>query len=127
MRVLPPREYEFTFAVRDDDCLERLSDTLSVTVVLSDVKSDPEIDDPPNVFTPNGDGINDLYFIGNLPPNNCVNEFKSVRIFNRWGKLVFGDITQDFIWDGGGSPSGVYYYQIEYNNFEYRGTVSILE
>ncbi|MCZ6900126.1 MAG: gliding motility-associated C-terminal domain-containing protein, partial [Bacteroidetes bacterium] len=122
-----PREYEFIFAINDDDCLERLSDTLSITVVLSDVISDPDIDDPPNVFTPNGDGINDLYFIGSLPPNNCVNEFKSVRIFNRWGKLVFGDETQDFIWDGGGSPSGVYYYQIEYNNFEYKGTVSILE
>ncbi len=120
-----PKIYEFEFAVIDDDCKTPLSDTLLLTVNVEDVISDPDIDNPVNVFTPNGDGVNDTYFIPNLPSDNCVNEFIAIRIYNRWGQLVFENDVSDVVWDGKGYPAGVYYYVVEYNNFDYRGVVSI--
>ena len=40
-----------------------------------------------NIFTPNGDGLNDFFFIKNLEqfPNS------KLEVFNRWGNLVYSD------------------------------------
>lgn len=48
----------------------------------------------PNSFTPNGDGINDLFFP--VAPNFESLEF---TIFNRWGELIFHSIQGEG-WDG---------------------------
>lgn len=68
----------------------------------------------PNVFTPNGDGINDFFKI----KVKSLESFQGV-IFNRWGHKVyeFND-PEDAGWDGkvnGGSLAspGTYYYMIE--------------
>ncbi|HTB32679.1 MAG TPA: gliding motility-associated C-terminal domain-containing protein [Bacteroidia bacterium] len=65
----------------------------------------------PNVFTPNGDGVNNTFLI--------KVEFMSsydITIYNRWGRMVFTSTNPDNPWDGniGGSPAstGVYYYII---------------
>jgi gliding motility-associated-like protein len=49
----------------------------------------------PNAFSPNNDGINDVF----RPQGEHIGEF-SMRIYNRWGELVF--FTKDFYegWDG---------------------------
>ena len=64
----------------------------------------------PNSFTPNGDGINDLF----RPSVIGVREYR-MRIFDRWGELLFESEDPNETWDGGyaGSmvPSGVYVYQ----------------
>lgn len=39
----------------------------------------------PNTFSPNNDGQNDVFF----PRGNGVDRIQSMRIFNRWGELVF--------------------------------------
>ena len=69
----------------------------------------------PNAFTPNGDGVNDVWRIANL-------EFysnSSVRIFNRWGQLVYTSTGIYKPWSGnsknGPAPVGVYYYIIDLN------------
>jgi gliding motility-associated-like protein len=66
----------------------------------------------PNVFTPNGDGLND-YFRPN--PYSFV-ERVDMKIYNRWGNLVFRTEDPDINWDGKQLNSdrlvspGVYYY-----------------
>ena len=54
----------------------------------------------PNVFTPNGDGENDIF-----EPNGTSFEQKSMNIFNRWGQLIFEDYY-GIGWDGR-LPSGL--------------------
>lgn len=41
---------------------------------------------PPNAFSPNNDGINDLYTIFSGP---AVREIQLLQIYDRWGELVF--------------------------------------
>jgi gliding motility-associated-like protein len=49
----------------------------------------------PNVFSPNGDGINDEFFI----TSSYLDDFE-LSIFNRWGELVFKSDTMTKKWDG---------------------------
>lgn len=39
----------------------------------------------PNTFSPNGDGVNDVFY----PRGKGVFQIKTLRIFNRWGEVVF--------------------------------------
>lgn len=50
----------------------------------------------PQLFSPNGDGVNDLFVISNIDlyPNNNLN------IFNRWGNLVYQKKGYDNTWNG---------------------------
>ncbi|MEO7922091.1 MAG: PKD domain-containing protein [Chitinophagaceae bacterium] len=72
----------------------------------------------PNTFTPNGDGSNDVFY----PRGKGLDRVKMLRIFNRWGEVVFE--KKDFPindaasgWDGtfkGHKPmADVYIYQAE--------------
>jgi gliding motility-associated-like protein len=68
-------------------------------------------------FSPNGDGLHDFFIINNieLHPNN------NLKIFNRWGSIVFEGKQYKNTWDGiategGGNkllPAGPYFYVIE--------------
>jgi gliding motility-associated-like protein len=65
----------------------------------------------PNAFTPNGDGHNDLY----IPRQNRFIESIDLKIFNRWGTLVFETKNPNIEWDGrdmNGNevPDGTYFY-----------------
>ena len=70
----------------------------------------------PNVFTPNGDGVNDLFEILNLEYYQA-----EMVIFNRWGKKVYehSDYYNNW-WDGQGAPDGTYYFILTYTRGEER-------
>ena len=76
----------------------------------------------PNVFSPNGDGINDIY----QPLRTSYVEKVDMKIFNRWGLQVFETEDPDINWDGKISGTnklvspGVYYYICDV--YEYRLT-----
>jgi len=66
----------------------------------------------PNVFSPNGDGFNDLF----VPfPYDFVEKI-DMNIYNRWGKVVFHTTDPNINWngkdqkDGIECADGVYYY-----------------
>ena len=72
--------------------------------------------DVPNVFTPNGDGLND-YFFPRQYLSMGLTTFK-MDIYNRWGQLVFNTASiEGQGWDGklNGTlqPEGVYVYRID--------------
>jgi gliding motility-associated-like protein len=73
---------------------------------------DPIIE-APNVFTPNQDGLNDVF---ELEWKNL----KSLRliVLNRWGNVVYDETSADLIntvpfWDGVKSEEGVYFYKYQ--------------
>ncbi len=105
----------------------------------------------PNVFTPNGDGINDFFIIDNDPTagSNNENENETTRgfeydsynplrdyyirtqltVFNRWGRIVYKSSDYQNDWDGGKLPDGTYFYVLEcvgeQENHRYQGSVTI--
>jgi gliding motility-associated-like protein len=52
--------------------------------------------DVPDVFTPNGDGINDIIYVKGWGIEDLI----SFQIFNRWGELVFETSDVSIGWDG---------------------------
>ncbi|HLP12854.1 MAG TPA: PKD domain-containing protein, partial [Flavobacteriales bacterium] len=76
----------------------------------------------PNIFTPNGDGINDEFYVGyaGLPSSTSMQDMEvyEFKIYNRWGNLVFDNGGSATSWDGkiDGKPAneGVYFYTVRY-------------
>lgn len=74
----------------------------------------------PDAFSPNGDGVNEFYTIGNI---SCYNTSKII-IFNRWGNQVWSDenLSDSQGWDGRfekngeALPDGTYFYVLYYGN-----------
>lgn len=81
----------------------------------------------PNVFTPNGDGKNDSFYIEHL------NAFESndVTVINRWGSTVFQSKGYLNDWTAPGLSDGTYFYVVKVRNGssawqEYKGYVTII-
>jgi gliding motility-associated-like protein len=70
----------------------------------------------PNVFSPNGDGINDFWIIKHLDAYPGA----TVQIFDRYGKAILKSTGYNTPWDGNNAgkplPAGVYYYIIDPKN-----------
>lgn len=95
------------------------SDTIRVIVVKEIMV--------PNVFSPNGDGINDKWVISHI--ENYQNA--SFTIFDRYGKRIYRSTTAAVPWDGTVTgkqvPAGTYYYIISLgNNKLLNGSVTVL-
>ena len=78
----------------------------SQAYVLVDVKDPNQVDlIIPSAFSPNGDQINDKYFIKGIE-NYPVNEF---IVFSRWGTKVYdkSNYSNEYAWDGSYSKTGV--------------------
>ena len=93
------------FTLRASNGFCEAVDTVSVFVF-------PELKIP-NVFSPNGDGINDTWNIVGL---NTYSNLQ-VLIFDRYGRVVFTSTQYNIPWDGKRNgqelPAGVYYYIID--------------
>ncbi len=83
----------------------------------------------PNVFTPNGDDINDTWSL----EDTFLYEDSEVRIYGRFGRLLFQSFGYHDKWDGKNKagndvPDGVYFYSIEIGHGfdQINGTVTIL-
>lgn len=119
---------EFT-AIIELICLSPLPITGNISVFV------------PNVMTRNCDGINDTWVVmDEYQQVGPLNAGKFVlRIYNRWGDLVYSDSKDqnsslnggDISWDGSSLPNGKYYYELEMYNCSnnpklYKGYITIL-
>ncbi len=98
-----------------DDLIYTLSVTSDQGCVATDQISIKVLKEPsvPNTFTPNGDGVNDIWNIKNLA--NYPNP--TIQVFSRYGDKVFTsfsatEITWDGKFHGSDIPTGTYYYII---------------
>ncbi len=67
----------------------------------------------PSAFSPNGDGVNDEFFIG----HRLLSQFV-IKIYNRKGNLIYESIDPDFKWDGTSEKDnsimeGIYVFRLE--------------
>ena len=83
----------------------------------------------PNVFSPNGDGTNDVFLI----PEIGLQDYK-VEIYNRWGQILYSGEEGTAAWDGTTPtgekcPEGTYFLiitgQLSNDKFIYKGTVQL--
>jgi gliding motility-associated-like protein len=81
----------------------------------------------PNVITPNGDALNDLL----VPIENRFVQDIDLKIFNRWGGLVYETTDASIQWNGKHRDSGelltagTYYYVIQVNTIRLEGIVPL--
>lgn len=86
------------------------SDTASTQVIQIPVLNADQL---PNVFTPNGDGLNDVYDLNDA--FYYSNAFH-VQIFNRWGSKVYDTQDPQINWTAKNLSDGVYYMAILYTD-----------
>jgi gliding motility-associated-like protein len=103
-------EIYIVYVTDSNGCIN--SDTIKVNLIPDIVA--------PSAFSPNGDGINDIWIIE--IPEQFTNV--TVRVYNRWGSIVYdrAQVGGDN-WSGNGNnnkllPVGTYYYVIEYIDFD---------
>lgn len=106
------------YASRAVDSVGNISDLSPLVCVGYDACPQYEL---PNVFTPNGDGTNDLLIpmnAGDSNPKSTIDHVDLV-ILNRWGRVVFSTHDPMINWDGKNKftrkecPDGVYFYTCE--------------
>lgn len=75
----------------------------------------------PDAFSPNGDGLNDLF----APVGRGIHSYR-MRIYNRWGELIFDTEIGQAFWDGTykgkAVPPGLYAYQVTLYDHKLRET-----
>ena len=111
--VYPYHTQTYTLTVTQDSTGCTATDDVTIFVTKK------RIIEIPNVFTPNGDGYNDMFTAFNVKAGIRI---ETMKIFDRWGELIFethdiplGDLSQG--WDGTYKGQkvnpGVYVYLIE--------------
>ena len=115
--------YDVSLIVVNGGCYDTLSMTNNVGAIAS--YAGLKI---PNVFTPNSDGVNDVFRV-QLDPDlrNCA----WLRVYNRWGNVMRESEGASLTWDGrtkDGSPvpPGVYFYIAGVGDHEVSGVVTVL-
>lgn len=128
--VHPLRSTQYTVSVRNASRACQQSEKVNVFVLPCNIYI-------PEVFSPNNDQQNDVFFVYG---NSCVKQIKEMVVYNRWGEVVFRNENFAFAdpkqgWDGRYlqeiAEGGVYAYKIavEFTNGEtnrYSGSVVLV-
>lgn len=121
-------DYTVNLTLVVNDCESYFS---SEVIIEADLKF-------PNVITPNGDGVNDVFIIKDLNPERP----NQLYIVDRWGKTVFNQknyqtyMKDDYVYNTesgfgmGNLSEGVYYYTFYYEGkvrtLQFNGTITII-
>ncbi|NNK12326.1 MAG: T9SS type B sorting domain-containing protein [Flavobacteriaceae bacterium] len=103
----------YTIAVRgDSSCSDVTRDFFHLVV--------------PKFFTPNGDGINDIFEVEGI---GSLSNYE-INLFDRYGKLIKNSSGEPLRWDGSYNaqllPSGDYWYTVRIENQIYQGHVALV-
>lgn len=116
--------YTVNFTLSETACKANPPQTLAVTFKVRNQQVPPFL--PANIFTPNHDGRNDHFELPGLPPDFCNSVFSAIKIYNRWGSLVYESKDRNFKWSGKGIADGVYFYHIYYTDKQFKGMVTVV-
>jgi gliding motility-associated-like protein len=119
--AFPTSTTTFTFTTRTAEgctCIDRVTVRVIPLIKI------------PNTFTPNQDGVNDIWIIENTEFYDDV----ELNVYNRWGDKVYsvGGYETGKEWDGGSLPEATYYYVLRFKypetveTFEYTGGITII-
>jgi gliding motility-associated-like protein len=79
----------------------------------------------PNVFSPNGDGFNDVFLV-----QYSGNQRFKLSVFDRWGVQLHSTNNKMAGWDGKNQDSevveGVYYYEVKVGDRDYTGNITLV-
>ncbi len=81
----------------------------------------------PNAFTPNGDGLNDVFEVKGVGVKTY-----QLQIYSRWGEQLYESDNLENKWDAANVPAGTYVYVIHAttlldNQIEEKGTVTVIK
>ncbi|NCD68748.1 T9SS type B sorting domain-containing protein [Mucilaginibacter agri] len=114
--------------------------TISSTATVSAATPDPDLSNNtatntisiagltiPNVFTPNGDGVNDTFII----PGLGIYTANELTVMNRWGSTVYQKKAYNNEWNGEGLNEGTYFYLLKVQDANgkwdvYKGYITLL-
>jgi gliding motility-associated-like protein len=127
----PPRTTDYTVQVQDRHGCKN-SGNVTVKVICGDQNFFI-----PNTFSPNGDGVNDIFYLR----GSGLFRINSLMVFNRWGEIVFEKKNLSINnpldgWDGTykgkKAKPDVYIYQIEIvcdngETIKYAGNVALIQ
>jgi gliding motility-associated-like protein len=107
--------YENEISVPIDNCNELILEAwydqypeYFGNVLIDDLSIDPAAEFP-NVISPNHDGHNDVLHFGSKRPGD-------LKVFDRWGNIVFEKANYQNNWDARDLSDGVYYYILRDRN-----------
>ncbi len=109
----------------EQNCVDSTSQVITV--------SDPDVYAPttPEAFSPNGDGVNDVFFVRGGPFTEL-----NLKIYDGWGELIFESNSIDEGWDGNARGDlvqvGVYVYVVQATTtsgkqYEIQGKVTVIK
>ena len=111
-------EYTVSLTITDEVGCVAESTQGPFTVILPDLFV-------PNVFSPNNDGINDLFQV-----RYTGNETYFLQVHDRWGRKVFEANGSASAWDGTTNGAkmaeGTYYYVLTIGENRYNGNITLL-
>lgn len=103
-----------------DDCDDDNIPTYIDPFDWCDEELPPDSINIPQGFSPNNDGVGDLWLVTGYNDHLC-----EIRIYNRWGNIVFTDNNWSYEWNGKANgpqmadeeplPMGTYYYIMEFD------------
>ena len=115
--------------------------TIDTTLIVSDMSGFINVL-PANVFTPNGDNMNDCFHpaftVQNIPISttadslvDILSQCISMEVYDRWGIKVFKSTDTEKCWDGKtlkgkDANEGTYYYIAKFGELTLKGYVTLL-
>jgi hypothetical protein len=119
--------YPFNLQIQSSiiNCTSLLADTILLKFKFTE--NPAIISEPKNLFTTNGDGLNDFFSLSSvLIPGDCELNFEALEIFNRWGKKAYSTTDPSFNWPNDTQEDGIYFYFLKFKEGKFNGWFKIV-